>query len=151
MRSRLPLKALGALLLLGLGSCSLTQAQVPKRDIPIHQEWALQPGAEVGGFQVVGSLGDVSIDLDGGKITAPFDGEVQPTKDEACVAFSSPEIPAYLFRLCGITRPRLGSVDAGQVIGRSDVLQFAAMRRQPDGKWAMVEPAVDILERTVGK
>lgn len=150
MRSRLSLKVLWPLLLLGLGACTLTQAKVPPRNIPIHQEWALQPGSKVGDFQVVGSLGDVSIDLKGNKVKAPFDGEVQPA-DNDCVAFTSPEIPAYLFRLCGVTRPRLGTVEAGQAIGRGKVLQFAAMRRQPDGTWAMVEPAVDVLERTVGK
>jgi len=150
MRSHLPLKAIGACLLMGLGSCSLSQAQVPPRNIPIHQGWALQPGSEVGGFKVVGSLGDVSIDLAGGKVKAPFNGEVQPTQND-CIAFSSPEIPAYLFRMCGVNRVRFGSVEAGQVIGRGDVLQFAAMRRQPDGTWAMVEPAVDVLERIVGK
>lgn len=150
MRSHLPLKVMGALLLLGVASCSMTQAKVAPRSIPIHQNWALQPGSEVGGFQVVGSLGDVSIDLNGDKVRAPFDGEVQPAEND-CVAFTSPEIPAYLFRLCGINRPRLGTVEAGKVIGRGDVLQFAAMRRQPDGTWAMVEPAVDVLERTVGK
>ncbi|MDB9526444.1 hypothetical protein PN498_10630 [Oscillatoria sp. CS-180] len=150
MRSHLPLKVIGLLLLSGAGACGFTQAQVPPRNIPIHQDWALQPGSEVGDFQVVGSLGDVSIDLEGGKIKAPFDGKVQPA-DNNCIAFTSPEIPAYLFRLCGVNRPRLGEVEAGEVIGRSDILQFAAMRRQPSGTWAMVEPAVDILERTVGK
>ncbi|MEM6437277.1 MAG: hypothetical protein AAF773_25975 [Cyanobacteria bacterium P01_D01_bin.115] len=155
MRSRLPfnlktLKLAGPLLLLGLTSCTLTQAQVPPRNIPIHQNWVLQPGSKVGDFSVVGSLGDVSIDLDGHKIKAPFDGQVQPAEHD-CIAFTSPEIPAYLFRLCGVTRPRLGDVKAGTVIGRGDVLQFAAMRRQPDGTWAMVEPAIDVLEKTFAK
>ncbi|MEM9505105.1 MAG: hypothetical protein AAGA01_14235 [Cyanobacteria bacterium P01_E01_bin.43] len=155
MRSRLPfnlktLKLVGPLLLLGLTSCTLTQAQVPPRNIPIHQNWVLQPGSKVGDFSVVGSLGDVSIDLDGHKIKAPFDGQVQPAEHD-CIAFTSPEIPAYLFRLCGVTRPRLGDVKAGTVIGRGDVLQFAAMRRQPDGTWAMVEPAIDVLEKTFAK
>lgn len=150
MRSRLPSALLCPLFLLGLGACGFSAAQVPSRNITIHQEWALQPGSQVGGYRVVGSLGDVSIELSGSAVTAPFDGQVQPTEND-CVAFSSPEVPAYLFRLCGIERPRLGTVEAGQVIGRGQVLQFAAMRRQPDGTWAMVEPAVDILEKTVGK
>ena len=155
MRSRLPfnlktLKLVGPLLLLGLTACTLTQAQVPPRNIPIHQNWVLQPGSKVGNFSVVGSLGDVSIDLDGHQIRAPFDGQVQPAEHD-CIAFTSPEIPAYLFRLCGVTRPRLGDVKAGTVIGRGDILQFAAMRRQPDGTWAMVEPAIDVLEKTFAK
>lgn len=150
MRSHLPFTLLSSWILVGLGACGFSAANVPPRNISIHQSWALQPGSKVGGYDVVGSLGDVSIELSGSTIKAPFAGKVQPT-DHKCVAFSSPEVPAYLFRLCGVRRPRLGSVEAGQVIGRGDVLQFAAMRRQPDGTWAMVEPAVDILERTVGE
>ena len=150
MRSHLPLMIFYPLVLVGLGACGFSAAKVPSRNIAIHQNWALQPGSQVGGYNVVGSLGDVSIELDGSAIKAPFDGKVQPT-DHECIAFSSPEVPAYLFRLCGVQRPRLGTVEAGQVIGRGKVLQFAAMRRQPDGTWAMVEPAVDVLERTVGE
>ena len=123
---------------------------MPPRNIPIHQNWVLQPGSKVGNFSVVGSLGDVSIDLDGHQSRAPFDGQVQPAEHD-CIAFTSPEIPAYLFRLCGVTRPRLGEVKAGTVIGRGDNFQFAAMRRQPDGTWAMVEPAIDVLEKTFAK
>lgn len=149
MRSHLRLRLLYTLPLLVVGACGFSAAEIPPRNISIHQSWALQPGSEVGGYRVIGSLGDVSIELKGKTVKAPFDGKVQPTHHE-CVAFSSPEVPAYLFRLCGVERPRLGPVAAGQVIGRGRVLQFAAMRRQPDGTWAMVEPAVDVLERTVG-
>lgn len=143
------MKVLTPLLALGISACGLSSSDIPLRNISIHQAWALQPGSEVGGYPVVGSLGDVSIRLGGSAVKAPFDGKVQPTHHK-CVAFSSPEVPAYLFRLCGVNRPRLGRVEAGQVIGRGQVLQFAAMRRQPDGTWAMVEPAVDVLERAVG-
>ena len=149
MRSRLQLATLLPLILMGVGACRFATAEVPPRKIPIHQSWALQPGSQVGNYHVVGGLGDISIELDGSAVKAPFDGKVQPT-DHKCVAFSSPEVPAYLFRLCGVKRPRLGSIEAGQVIGRGEVLQFAAMRRQPDGSWAMVEPAIEVLEKTVG-
>lgn len=149
MRSYLPLTLLLPVILIGAGACSLSSPKVHSRKIPIHQNWALQPGSQVGSYPVVGGLGDISIELDGSPVKAPFDGKVQPT-DHNCVAFSSAEVPAYLFRFCGVKRPRLGSVEAGQVIGRVEVLQFAAMRRQPDGTWAMVEPAVDILKKTVG-
>jgi hypothetical protein len=143
-------QALSLLGLLGLGACGLTSAPVPPRHIPVQQNWTLQPGSEVGGFPVRGGLGDVSIELGGGKVRAPFDGQLQPTGSDTCVAFTTPEIPAYLFRLCGVTKPRLGEVAAGQVMARSQILQFAAMRRQPDGTWAIVEPATDILEKTLG-
>ncbi|MEB3268457.1 MAG: hypothetical protein VKJ09_07955 [Leptolyngbya sp.] len=139
---------MGGLLLGAIAACGRGPTVAP-RNIPIHQEWALQPGSEVGGYRVMGGLGDVSIEIKGKAIRAPFDGKVQPT-DNGCIAFTSPEVPAYLFRLCGLQRPRLGDVRAGDKIGKGQVLQFAAMRRQPDGTWALVEPAVDILERTVG-
>ena len=147
---RAPWRALPLLGWLGLGACGLTQAQVPPRHIPVQQSWTLQPGSEVSGFPVMGGLGDVSIELGGAKVRAPFDGQLQPTGSETCVAFTTPEIPAYLFRLCGVTKPRLGEVEAGQVMAHSQILQFAAMRRQPDGTWAIVEPATDILEKTLG-
>ncbi|NEQ31045.1 MAG: hypothetical protein F6K04_08580, partial [Leptolyngbya sp. SIO4C5] len=60
-----------------------------------------------------------------------------------------PEVPAYLFRLCGLKNARLGDIKAGNQVGTGETLQFAALRKQPDGSWALVEPAVDVLERTV--
>ena len=146
--------AMGARMLLGVAVLGAIAAcgrgpTVAHRNIPLHQQWALQPGSEVGDYRIMGGLGDVSIEIKGKAIRAPFDGKVQPT-DHDCVAFTSPEVPAYLFRLCGLQRPHLGTVQAGDKIGKGQVLQFAAMRRQPDGTWALVEPAVDILERTVG-
>lgn len=141
---------LGIWLLLGsaIAACSQGPA-VPPREILLHQSWALQPGSEVGGYQVMGGLGDVSIELGGKTAHAPFPGRIQPT-DHGCIAYSSPEVPAYLFRFCGLRQPRLGDVQAGDAIGKGEVLQFAAMRRQPDGTWALVEPSVEMLERTVG-
>lgn len=137
----------GSVILLGAAGCGGGKAIAP-RTIPIHQNWALQPGSEIGGYQVVGSLGDVSIDLDGHAVRAPFDGRVEPLEG-GCVVFSTPEVPAYLFRLCGLANPALGDLRRGDKIGKGQSLQFAAMRKQPDGTWAIVEPALDILERTV--
>ena len=137
----------GSCLLLLAGGCA-QQPSVPPRAIQLHQKWALQPGAEVAGFRISGGLGDISIELEGKSVRAPFDGKVQPNRAD-CVVFSSSEVPAYLFRLCGLKRPQLGDLRAGDVIGSGKALQFAALRRQPDGSWAIVEPAVDLLERTV--
>jgi len=98
---------------------------------------------------VVAGLGDISIDLKGDSAYAPFGGRVQPLKSDAknCIAFSSPEVPAYLFRLCGLQNLKLGEVEQGDVIGSGAYLHFATLRKQTDGTWAMVEPAHDILER----
>ena len=131
-----------------LGGCS--QPIEPDRSLPIEQQWQLQPGSTIAGRQVAGGLGDISIELNGDRVYAPADGRVQPVKtNPICVVFEAPEIPAYLFRLCGIRNPKLGEVQQGEAIGRADDLQFAALRRQPDGKWAMVEPSRQILEQTL--
>jgi len=138
--------AIRGLMLMLVAGCA-TQSNVSPRQLQLHQNWALQPGSEVGGHQVTGGLGDISIELKGERVKVPFKGTVQPDENGNCVIYSSPEVPAYLFRLCGLNRPKLGDLQAGDVIGAGDYLQFAALRKQPDGTWAMVEPAVDILER----
>ncbi|MBD2459471.1 hypothetical protein H6G89_00295 [Oscillatoria sp. FACHB-1407] len=135
--------------LLMTSSCTRPQSEASLRKVQIQQAWELQPGDQVAGRRIAGSLGDITVDLDGGKIYAPFDGLVQPNDLEGCVVFSSPEVPAYLFRWCGVRQPKLGEVKRGEAIASADYLEFAALRRQPDGKWAMVEPASDILQRTL--
>jgi len=136
--------AIGAVLL--LGGCAPTDP-VPVRTVPIQQTWELQPGATVAGYRVASGLGDISIDVGGDRIYAPFDGQLQPNDVEGCYVYTSPDIPAYLFRLCGLRRPRLGSVRQGQSLGSAQFLAFATLRRQPDGQWTMVEPASDVLTR----
>jgi len=133
--------------LLMLSGCAKDEP-VALRAVQIQQQWQLQPGDQIVGHRVSGGLGDIAIELNGGKVRAPFDGEVEPHQSD-CVIFSSPQVPAYLMRLCGVKRPRLGVVQAGEAIGSADHLFFAALRRQPDGKWAMVEPSRSVLERTV--
>lgn len=145
----LGLRSLGLGAAIALAACQSTPS-VPQRHIALHQEWLLQPGSQVSGYRVVGGLGDISIELGGRSARAPFPGQVEPTAPN-CIAFSSPEVPGYLFRMCGLRRPQLGPIEAGHAIGKGEILQFAAMRRQPDGTWAMVEPAMDVLERTVSR
>lgn len=135
---------------LGLLLTGCSQSSEPARSLPIEQQWQLQPGDTIGGYPVVGGLGDISIELSGDSVYAPTDGRVQPIESNSiCVVFDAPEIPAYLFRLCGIRNPKLGEVQQGEAIGKADDLQFAALRRQPNGKWAMVEPSRQILEQTL--
>lgn len=142
-------RGVALVLLLAATSCTNRTAEAP-RAIQIYQNWELGPGDAIAGHTVLGGLGDISIELEGNSVYAPFDGRVQPNV-KGCVIFSTPQIPAYLFRLCGLKRPVLGQVSQGEPIGSGDYLQFAALRRQPDGRWALVEPAVDILERTLEK
>ena len=132
----------------GLTSCQL-KATVTPRSVPVQQTWELQLGDRVAGYVISASLGDISIELNGGKIYAPFAGEVELTDKASCIVFSSAEVPAYLFRFCGIRRPRLGTVRQGDSIGSGRYLHFATLRRQPDGTWAIVEPSSSVLERTL--
>lgn len=129
-----------------LGGCA-NSGQVSIRTVPIQQNWELQPGKQIAGYRVASGLGDISIEVKGGSVYAPFDGLLQPNDVEGCYVYTSPDVPAYLFRLCGLQRPRLGDVRQGQSMGKAQFLSFATLRRQPDGKWTMVEPASDVLTR----
>jgi hypothetical protein len=138
-----------AALFLPLG-CSRPPAAEPPIELKLYQSWELQPGDSVGGRKVLGGLGDISIALEGNNVYAPFSGKTQPDK-QGCLIFSSPDVPAYLLRLCGLENPHLGNVNQGDVLGKGQSLQFAALRKQANGTWAIVEPAKEILERTLNK
>ncbi|WP_223257403.1 hypothetical protein [Phormidesmis priestleyi] len=131
-----------------IGGCNSQPSGQPPIDIQLFQKWELQPGDTIAGYKVLGGLGDISIALKGSPVYAPFDGEAQIDK-RGCVFFSTAEIPAYKFRFCGLNAPQLGKLRQGDTIGSGDTMQFAALRKQPDGKWAIVEPAKSILERTL--
>ena len=98
---------------------------------------------------MAGSLGDISLLLKQGKVSAPFDGELDPSETRQCALYSTPEIPAYLFRLCGLRKFNYGKVEAGEPMGKGDYLSFATLRRQPDGTWIIVEPAKGVLEKAL--
>ncbi len=131
-----------------IGGCS-AKSVPSQRAITLQQQWTLNPGDEIAGTPVTGSLGDISLHLNGKKIHAPFKGEVEASEQEGCVLYSTPEIPAYLFRLCGLAQVNYGAMKARQPIGKGQYLSFATLRRQPDGTWVIVEPAKDVLEKAL--
>ncbi|MGF1537031.1 MAG: hypothetical protein ACFB4J_11195 [Elainellaceae cyanobacterium] len=133
-------------LAVGLGGVACQPPLETAPQPPIQQQWQLQPGTVIAERQVVGGLGDISIALNGGSVYAPFGGSLQPD-GQGCAIFSSPDLPAYLARLCGLRRMRSGNLQAGDRIGSGQMLHFAALRKQPDGTWAMVEPSRDLLSR----
>lgn len=139
---------LGLALALVLAGCRSSSAP-PPREISLQQSWELEPGDKVAGYLVAASLGDISIELRGKPLRAPFSGEVEPAIATSCLYFSTSEIPAYLFRFCGLKRPHLGAVNQGETIGSGQYVHFATLRRQPDGTWAIVEPSKNVLERAL--
>lgn len=139
------------LLLAALGSCRSLVPPVP-RQIVLKQAWEIESGDRVAGQLVTGSLGDVSVRLQDARLRAPFAGQVElAAKGFHCIYFSTAEVPAYLFRYCGVRQPRLGKVEAGEAMGRGGQIQFATLRRQPDGTWAIVEPSDRVLERSLNQ
>lgn len=128
----------------------LTSTSEPARQIQIQQSWQLQAGDQVKEYRVAAGLGDISIALRGGKVYAPFTGRIQPNLTD-CVLFSTPEIPAYLFRFCGLSQPRLGAIQQGESIGSGEYLHFAMLRKLPEGNWTIVEPSRSMLEKILSK
>ncbi|MBE9031067.1 hypothetical protein IQ266_15135 [filamentous cyanobacterium LEGE 11480] len=145
------------LLTVGLCSCSPPKSN-HKITIQVFQDWQLKPGDKIAGYAVTGGLGDISIDVQGQTIYAPFDG-VAKTDKQGCLFYRSAEIPAYMFRLCGISgggwigqtlgqfrQLQLGPIKSGAVLGHAKTLQFATLRKQTNGKWAIVEPDKSFIE-----
>ncbi|HEY9878024.1 MAG TPA: hypothetical protein V6D29_06185 [Leptolyngbyaceae cyanobacterium] len=143
---------LGLVLLVSQG-CWGRQVKEPPRKIDLYQDWALQPGEDLAGYPVQSGLGDIALDLKGRSVYMPFRGRIQPEADTKarCVLLSSPEVPAYLFRICGLNQPRLGEQSQGEAIGSGRIVAFATLRKQTDGTWAMVEPAKEMLAQFVSK
>ncbi|MEM9907163.1 MAG: hypothetical protein AAF921_19290 [Cyanobacteria bacterium P01_D01_bin.44] len=123
---------------------------VAERKVQIDQDWVLQAGGEVAGYEISSGLGDITLELGGDGVRMPFDGEVQLAAG-GCVMLSSPEVPAYLFRLCGMQRPKLGARAQHQTIGHAQRLVFATLRKQLSGTWAMVEPSTSLIEQLLGE
>ena len=141
---------LPGLTLIGLASCGRDPAPEPPLDIRVFQSWELQPGDSIKGYAVLGGLGDISIAVNGQSVYAPFSGTAR-RDPRSCLLFASPDVPAYLFRFCGLNDPQYGAREQGDTLGKATNLQFAALRKQADGTWAIVEPSKQILERTLAK
>jgi hypothetical protein len=131
-----------------LSACSEPPPPPTPLKISLYQDWQLQPGDQLEGFKVLGGLGDISIDLAGRSVYAPYAGEAQADR-HGCVFLNMPEVPAYLLRLCGLDSPHLGALKKGEPIGKGTTLQIATLRQHPSGKWAIVEPDSTLLRHTL--
>ncbi len=133
-----------AIVVLTLTACQ-TAPQIIKPP-ELHQKWELQAGDRIAGYEVVSGLGELSLELQGKAVYAPVRGKTS-IDARNCVYFESPEIPNYQFRLCGLHNPHIGPLRQGEEIGTVNQLRFAALRQHPSGKWAIVEPSKQILEK----
>lgn len=133
-----------------LMSCNQANDADNAINLQVYQKWQLQTGDVVKGHTILAGLGDISIALDGKPVYAPFDGRAQKDQRE-CLIFSTPDVPAYLFRLCGLSDLRLGDRQQGEPMGSGAVVHFATLRKQPDGTWAIVEPSKPIIEKILTK
>ncbi|MDX2232085.1 MAG: hypothetical protein NW220_20795 [Leptolyngbyaceae cyanobacterium bins.349] len=139
-----------ALLTVLLASCNQMTDESNTIQLQVYQKWQLQPGEVINGRRVLAGLGDISIALDGNPVYAPFDGRAQKDQRE-CLIFSTPDVPAYLFRLCGLSELRLGDRRQGDELGKGSMVHFATLRKQPDGTWAIVEPSEPIIKKILSK
>ena len=133
-------------LLIFLVGCGSQQTSEAPKQFPMTQNWELKPGDTIANYKILGGLGDISIALKGKKLYAPYNGRVQPHNSQ-CVVFSSEEVSAYLFRICGLQSTQFGSRLRGETMGRGEQVQIALLNKQADGKWAMVEPSKEIIEQ----
>lgn len=115
-------------------------------NIQVYQKWELQRGDRINDQIIVSGLGELTIDLAGKPIYAPMSGEAKPDQS-GCILFAGTELPAYLFRFCGISAPKLGVLRKGQTIARANLLVFATFQKQQNGTWAFVEPSKSMLEQ----
>jgi hypothetical protein len=147
------------LLLCLIAGCSTAPTPDQKIEVNVAQNWQLQAGSTIdtdAAYRVTSGLGDIAIQLSDGienpwqigyrSVYAPFAGEVR-IDSRRCLFYMAAEIPAYTFRLCGLTAVKLGKIAAGEPIGHGRSLQFATLRKQPNGKWAIVEPDQTFIKK----
>jgi hypothetical protein len=136
------------------------------REIELRNTWGMQAGNAIAKHPIVSGLGDISLSFDG-KALAPVDGWVegkfvlvsegnllQGTPD--CVIFSSPQIPAYLSKLCGFKQRNLGLIEQGMPIGKTNGylhITLFSYRKNQDGTpaWVYVSPSPQLIENLVSQ
>ncbi|MGD1903576.1 MAG: hypothetical protein ACFB9N_15185 [Geitlerinemataceae cyanobacterium] len=135
------------------------------REVKVQQYWGVQIGDDVGSASVSGSLGDISLAYSG-RVLAPLDGRVEEDfvtivgerllpNEPGCVLFSSPQLPAYLVKACGLVQRYLGEVRAGEPIGRTNsMLHVSLLSRRRDGaaneaEWVYVSPSPEFLSLAI--
>ncbi len=143
-----------------------TTARSTYREIELDRSWGIQTGDLVRDRRVVGGLGEISIEMNG-QSYAPFDGEIEGNfativegtiapGGRDCAIFSSPQMPAYLLKLCGFEQRYLGAVSEGDPIGKTDSHLHVALLSYRPGEdnapqWVYVPPSPQLIEKLVGR
>lgn len=147
-----------------LGQWWQSQPQPQIREIEVQQTWGVPAGAQIGKYRIVSSLGDISIEMKGTSF-APVDGwnegefvlisqgSLQRNQDD-CTLFSSPKIPGYLLKLCGLKHKKIGRIEQGKPLGKTDGylhISLLSYRKAESGKatWVYVSPSAQLLESLV--
>lgn len=138
----------------------------PIREIELRNSWGIQAGNTIANHPIVSGLGDLSLAFDG-KVLAPLDGwidgkfvlvskgNLMPSTPD-CVIFSSPQMPAYLSKLCGFKQRNLGRIERGMPIGQTNGLLHISVfsyRKNEDGipAWVYVSPSPQLIENLVSQ
>ncbi|MGK7902442.1 MAG: hypothetical protein AB4352_13690 [Hormoscilla sp.] len=148
----------------GISESNGDRSQPKLKQIEIKKVWKIQAGEYIAGHRVIGGLGDISLEYEG-SVLAPVPGVVDSefvlvtdsdliagTKD--CVIFSSPQLPAYLLKICGLTERYIGPVDENSPIGKTDgSLHLSLLSFRKDAKqtsnWIYVSPSSKLIEQLV--
>ncbi len=134
------------------------------REIELQNTWGVKAGDAIEKYFVASGLGDISLAMKG-NVIAPLDGNIEEkfvlisdgslirgTSD--CVIFSSPQMPAYLIKLCGLKSRNLDLVEGGKPIGKTNGylhISLFSYRPHPDSgaMWVYVPPSPQLLESLV--
>lgn len=140
---------------------SVEGAELPEQ-IEVAQSWSVNSGDQVGGYAVLASLGELSLQTQN-FLSSPTNGVVSrqlkwltPLSTEAralapdCILHSSPVYPTYLSRFCGLRQSRSGVVTPSDRFGQaSGVLHFALLTLRPtethEQRWHYVAPSPDFV------
>ncbi len=137
----------------------------PKRsqvELELRRTLGVQSGEQIANRRVVAGLGDLSLESTG-EVYAPTNGHVEANfalisegtmtrGANDCVLFTSPQLPTYMSRLCGLKKRNVGSIQQNKAIGETNGYLHVALlslRRNEDRslKWMYVSPSPDFVKR----
>ncbi|WP_017661921.1 hypothetical protein [Baaleninema simplex] len=129
-------------------------------EVTVASDVSIAAGDEIAERRVVAAFGELSLRTSG-KVFAPFDGWANGqlvfvtdgtlrSMPSDCTVFSSPQIPNYLLRLCGLGRRHLGYRRLGEALGRADGYLHVTLltyRTEESGDlWVYVPPAASLVQ-----